>query len=104
VSGLLNCFAENTYETSAPLDLEALAPCEGEGSGGDWAAGAIDIAQWLVDAETAPPSVPYDEAELPEIPVLDGMPDAETAPANPAVNMPPSVDLDAITVPEMPGS
>jgi hypothetical protein len=104
VSVLLNCFADNTYETSAPLDLESLAPCEGEGSGGDWAAGAIDIAQWLVDAETAPPSVPYDEAELPEIPVLDGMPDAETAPANPAVNMPPTVDLDAITVPEMPGS
>jgi hypothetical protein len=30
------------------------------------------------------------------------MPDAETAPARPAVDVPFSVDLDAITVPERP--
>ena len=103
-SVLGNCFSGNEHTTSAPTDLELLAPCDGEGNGGDFTVGAINIGQWLVDAETAPPSVPYDEAELPDRPMLDNMPDAETAPADPAVNMPPTVDVDAITVPEMPAS
>ncbi|MEZ5218470.1 MAG: right-handed parallel beta-helix repeat-containing protein [Ilumatobacteraceae bacterium] len=103
VAVLGNCFADNEAASSAPLDLEALAPCDGTGTG-DWTAGLIDIGQWLVDAENAPPSVPYDKAVLPPVPVLDGMPDPETAPANPAVNMPPAVDLDAIGVPELPAS
>ncbi len=32
------------------------------------------------------------------------MPDAATAPAEPATNMPPKVDLDSIEVPEKPAS
>ena len=37
-----NCFAGNTFTTSAPTDLETLAPCDGEGAG-DWTAGALDL-------------------------------------------------------------
>ncbi|WP_116999095.1 right-handed parallel beta-helix repeat-containing protein [Desertimonas flava] len=96
-----NCFAGNELTVTAPADLETLAPCDGEGDG-DWAAEPLDVVSWLVEAETRPPSVPYDEAELPELPELEGMPDAETAPADPATDMPRAVDLDAIETPAAP--
>ena len=53
-------------------------------------------------AETRPPSVPYDEAPTPEPEPQENMPDAATAPASPATNVPASIDLDAITVPTAP--
>ncbi len=99
-----NCFADNTFTTSAPTDIEALVPCDGQGSGGDYLAGDLNIVTWLADADTAPPSVDYETAPTPEPPLLDGMPDAATAPAQPAVNMPPTIDLDAITVPAKPST
>src|SRR4029079_13572001 len=34
ISTFRNCFADNEITTSAPIDLQALAPCEGSGSGG----------------------------------------------------------------------
>ena len=98
VSGLGNCFADNTFETSAPLDVEALAPCEGEPSDGDWAAGAIDLVA-LMTAEQ-PPSGDYKTTPVPE--AQENMPDADSAPARPATDGPPEVDLDAIEVPERP--
>ena len=100
-SGLGNCFAGNTFTLSAPTDLEALAPCDGAGAG-DWTANALNVVDWLVEAETRPPSVPFEEAELPERPTLDNMPDAATAPARPATDVPFAVDLDAIAVPVKP--
>ena len=96
-----NCFAGNTFATSAPIDVEALAPCEGEGAG-DWTAGALDLGARIAAAESAPPSVDYAEAELPELEPLENLPDAATAPAAPATDMPPTVDVDAIVVPEAP--
>jgi hypothetical protein len=42
-SRLDNCFDDNRYSSSAPTGLEALAPCDGAGSG-DWSAGALDLA------------------------------------------------------------
>jgi hypothetical protein len=99
ISTLGNCFSGNTHTVSAPLSLETLAPCDGTGDGGDWDAGAIAIAQWLVDAETAPPAVPYQEAKLPALEPQEQMPDAATAPASPAVNMPPVIDVDAVVLP-----
>ena len=51
-----NCFSGNTYTTSAPTDLEALAPCDGDGQG-DWSAGALDLGARIAAAENAPPSV-----------------------------------------------
>jgi hypothetical protein len=97
-----NCFSGNTFTSSAPSDIEALLPCEGTGSGGDWLLGDLNVASWLADAETAPPSVDYDKAPTPAPPLLDGMPDAATAPAQPATNMPPAVDIASIVVPTRP--
>jgi hypothetical protein len=99
--GLGNCFSGNTFSTSAPTDLETLAPCDGEGTG-DWAAGALDLVALIAASENAPPSVDYEQAELPELAELDNMPDAATAPPAPATNMPTEVDLDAIAVPDAP--
>ena len=98
VSGLGNCFADNTFETSAPLDVEALAPCDGEGSGGDWTAGAIDLVA-LMTAEQPPPG---DYKTTPVPGAQENMPEADSAPARPATDGPPEIDLDAIEVPERP--
>ena len=97
-----NCFEGNTFTTSAPLDLETLAPCGTPLSqdAGDWTAGDLNVITWLADAETAPPSVDWKIATLPEMPVFDSMPDAATAPGVVASATPPVVDLDAITVPD----
>jgi hypothetical protein len=97
VSGMRNCFADNDHTTTAPADLEALAPCEGEGSDGDWSQGALDFGPFLAEK---PPSGDYKTTPEPE--PQENMPDAETAPADPAVDMPPSVDVDAIEVPDKP--
>jgi nitrous oxidase accessory protein NosD len=98
VSQLGNCFADNTFATSAPIDLEALAPCDGEGSGGDWTAGAIDLVALMTAVQ--PPSGDYKSTPVPG--PQDNMPDADSAPARPATGGPPEIDLDAIEVPERP--
>jgi hypothetical protein len=67
---------------------------------GDWLAGDLNVITWLVDAETAPPSVDWKTSNLPEMPTLENMPDAATAPAVPASATPPTIDLAAITVPD----
>lgn len=102
ISTFGNCFSGNTFSTTAPTNLETLAPCDGEVLVDGWDAGVLNVAEWLVEAETRPKSVPYDEAPTPEIEPQENMPDAATAPANPATNVPFSVDLDAITVPSRP--
>ncbi|MFM7045961.1 MAG: right-handed parallel beta-helix repeat-containing protein [Ilumatobacteraceae bacterium] len=102
VATLGNCFAGNTFATSAPQAIEGLAPCDAAGSG-DWTAGAYDVAAWLVEATTRPPSVDWKTAPLPELKPQESMPDAATAPAVPATDMPPTIDLDAIVVPDAPG-
>lgn len=100
-SALANCFAGNTFTSSAPAELERLAPCEGDGSG-DWAAGALDLGALIAAADAAPPSVDYAEAELPDPGVLDNLPDAATAPAAPATELTIDLDIDAIEVPAAP--
>jgi hypothetical protein len=97
-----NCFEGNTFTTSAPLDLETLAPCGSPLSeaAGDWTAGDLMVITWLADAETAPPSADWKTATLPDLPQLENMPDAATAPAVPASATPPTIDLAAITVPD----
>jgi hypothetical protein len=98
ISELGNCFSDNTFTTSAPRDLEALAPCEGEGSGGDWDAGALDLIALMTAVQ--PPSGDYKTSPVPG--PQDNMPDADSAPADPATGPPPAVDVDAIEVPAMP--
>ena len=100
-SELGNCWEGNTFETSAPADIETLAPCDGEASA-ELDTAPLDAFAWLAELESQPPSVDYEIAELPPIPDLEDMPDAATAPARPATDVPFAVDLDAITVPEPP--
>jgi len=100
LAGLGNCFSGNTFETTAPNDLEALAPCDGAPTATDWTGGALDLLA-LMTAEQ-PPSVDYREAPTPEPLAQPNMPDAETAPPRPAIDVPFAVDLDAIAVPERP--
>jgi len=97
-----NCFEGNSFTTSAPLDLEKLAPCGSPLSkdAGDWTAGDLNVITWLADQATAPPSVDWKTAPLPDMPVLESMPNAATAAAVPASATPPVIDLDAITVPD----
>ena len=51
-------------------------------------------------ASERPPSGDYKTQPVPDD--QPNMPDAETAPPRPATDVPPKVDLDAITVPERP--
>jgi hypothetical protein len=98
---LRNCFSGNTFETTAPTDLETLAPCDGTGSG-DWTLGDLEVIRWLAEEATRPPAADWQTAPLPELQPQNNMPDAATAPANPAVNLDLTIDLDAIVVPTRP--
>jgi len=102
-STLGHCFADNTFTTSAPNNIETLAPCTADGVGvgsGDWADGKYDILSWL--GEEHPPSVDWKTATLPELQPQENMPDAATAPARPANDVPMQVDLASIVVPTKP--
>jgi hypothetical protein len=92
-----NCFSGNTFTTTAPRNLEQLAPCDGDGQG-DWEDGALDLIE-LVSAER-PPSGDYKATPVP--PAQPNMPDAATAPPRPARDLPRSIDLAAIGVPSRP--
>jgi len=98
ISTLGNCFSDNEVASSKPNNLQTLAPCDATGSG-DWKDGEYDVVQWLVDATTAPKSVDWQKAKLPELQPQENMPDAATAPAHPATDVPFAVDLAAIKVP-----
>lgn len=95
-----NCWGGNDFATSAPFDIEVLAPCEGEG-GGDWLAGDLEVIRWLVEQADLPQEVPWQDAPLPELGPHENMADPATAPARPATDVPFPVDLDAIQVPEL---
>lgn len=101
LASLGNCFEGNTFEFAAPADIETLAPCGAE-STGDLNEGQVDVVAWLVEQDSMPKSVDYKTAVLPDMPVLENMPDAANAPANPATNVPFEIDLAAITVPAKP--
>jgi hypothetical protein len=102
ISTFGNCFSGNEITSSAPTDLQLLSPCDGEGSGGDWTAGDLGVLRWLDEQATLPGEVDWREAPLPELGAHENMPEAATAPARPATDVPFPVDLDAITVPELP--
>jgi len=98
-----NCFADNEFGSTAPVDLEVLAPCGGDGpADGDFstANGGLDLGA-LIAAEQ-PPGLDYETVELPDPGPQASMPDADNAPARPATDVPMAVDLDAITVPPAP--
>lgn len=103
VSTLGNCFSSNTFETSSPKSIETLAPCAKNGVGkgsGDWTDEAQNMSDWFANEPNFSTGTPYETAPLPERPRLDNMADAMTAPARPASSRPPTIDLDAIVVPD----
>jgi hypothetical protein len=96
LSGLGNCFSGNQFTTSAPLNLETLAPCSGDGSG-SWGDGTLDLVT-LIASERPPEK---DWRTTPEPEPQPNMPDAATAPAVPARG-PEEIDLTAIALPTAP--
>lgn len=99
LASLANCASGNTFTLSFPTAIEAVAPCDGTGTGA-WADGVYNVAAWLV--EERPPSVDWKTAALPALEPQENMPDAADAPASPATNVPYAVDLAAIKVPAKP--
>jgi hypothetical protein len=94
---LNNCFSDNEVASSAPADLQTLAPCDGTGSG-DWTVGALNLAE-LILAER-PPETDWKTTPVPD--PQPNMPDADSAPGQPARDMPRKVDVAAIAVPTAP--
>lgn len=99
VSTLGHCFSGNTFTTSAPHNIETLAPCGATGSG-DWKDGEYDILPWL--GEQHPPSADWKTATLPALQPQANMPEAATAPAHPATDVPMTIDVASIQVPSKP--
>ncbi len=89
-----NCFADNQYGTSAPVDIEQVMPCEGA-SVGDPNNGALPVDQFL-DTAKNPPGRNYKVTPVP--PKQQNMAKASTAKAQPA-GAPPKIDVDSIARP-----
>jgi hypothetical protein len=89
-----NCFSGNTFATSAPANIEQVMPCDSVGTG-DFATGAVDIAQFL-DTTGNAEGVGYKASPLPKR--QRNMPRATKAPARPA-GAPAAVDLAGVDVP-----
>ena len=106
LSDLGNCWSDNEATSTRPKNLQALAPCDGDKVGEvaaeGWDVDELNVASWLAEQDDQPK--PKDYKTTPEPPAQENMPDAATAPAEPATHMPPKVDLDAIKVPEKPAS
>jgi plastocyanin len=89
-----NCFSGNTYQTSAPADIETLWPCSGTGTG-DPNNGALDIAKFL-DTSGNPKGKPYRATPIPK--KQPNMPRATSAKAKPA-GAPAPIDPASIKTP-----
>jgi hypothetical protein len=96
-----NCFSGNTFSTSAPTDVEKLAPCDGSATVSDWNAGALDLIGLLGNPAPKPEKDKY--RTTPEPPAQTSMPKAATAKAVKFTG-PKKVDLPSIKVPAMPAS
>jgi plastocyanin len=91
-----NCFSGNDITSSWPTDIQALSPCDGE-------ARPFPDEPQLPAApinDDNPPSGDFKVQPIP--PAQPNMPDAESAPARPATDVPMAVDVDAIVVPARP--
>lgn len=96
---LENCFSGNTFAKTAPSNLEDLAPCDGEGNGGNWDDGALDLITLMGSPAEEPPKDTYQTT--PEPPAQENMPDATTKAPEPFTE-PQVPDIDAIEVPTKP--
>ena len=96
---LNNCFSDNTFTSSAPVDIELLAPCDGTGNGGDFETTKLNLAVLITEMAEAPPKDTYTKTPGPgDQPT---MPDATTAPPT-RFDAPTKPDVAAITVPAKP--
>lgn len=86
-----NCFEKNTFTTSFPADIETKMACGGP----DTDLG--DLSGILASIPTAPPDVDYKTVKAP--PAQPNMPNATTAKAVPATNVPAKINLDSIKTP-----
>ncbi len=96
---LRNCFSDNTFSTSAPNDLEGLAPCDGDGNGGSWEDNPLDLIGLMGEPAEAPPKEAYQTT--PEPPEQENMPDATTKVPE-RFTGPEKPDVDSIELPSKP--
>ncbi|NLD76056.1 MAG: hypothetical protein GX643_05255 [Acidimicrobiales bacterium] len=96
---LNNCFSGNTFTSTAPVDLELLAPCDGEGNGGDFTDGELNLGVLIADLPPTPDKDSY--KTTPEPPAQETMPGDVEAP-HVHFEAPEKPDVDAITVPAKP--
>ena len=92
-----NCFADNEFEVSNPEKIEEAAPCGGTDN---FEPDFATLASLLLVERPEPPS--YKDVDLPDPGPQTNMPDAETAPAEPASNIVIDVDIASIKLPDMP--
>lgn len=93
---LANCFSNNTFTTSNPNQVEALAPCKGEPTATDWNSASLDLLNLMGNQPPKPSKEAY--RTTPEPPPQKNMPNAATAKA-PKFTGPRSIDLSTIKVP-----
>ncbi len=100
VDKLGNCFSGNTFATTAPEQLEALAPCPvGTAGTGDWNAGGLDLLSLLSDTPPKPAADAY--KTTPEPGPQENMPDPTTT-APTKYTGPTLPDVSTIQVPAKP--
>ncbi|OWY59630.1 hypothetical protein B7486_73535, partial [cyanobacterium TDX16] len=92
-----NCAEGNEAEVISPADFAEVMPC-----GGPFLAYDAETGAFLEIVESdKPPSLDYEDVELPDPGDLENMPDAADAPAEPA-GAPRTVDVDSIELPDAP--
>ncbi len=102
VDKLGNCFSGNTFATSAPQNLEALAPCPiGTAGTGDWNAGGLDLLALLSDNPPKPPADAY--KTTPEPGPQENMPEPTSTPPT-RYTGPTLPDVSTIQVPAKPAA
>lgn len=94
-----NKFCDNTFTTSAPANLEQLAPCDGTGSG-SWDERPLDLLGLMGNPAPKPADDTY--KNTPEPAPQENMPNARTAPPAKGFKGPGKVDLAAIELPDKP--
>ena len=72
IRALNNCFSDNTYKTSAPENLEEIAPCSGPAAQGDFSKGALDLIPLIADQPAKPKPDAYRGTPVP--PVVEPQP------------------------------
>jgi hypothetical protein len=96
---LRNCFSDNVFSTSAPANLEQLAPCSGEPTATDWEASPLNLIE-LMDSPAAKPTADaYKTTPVPG--PQENMPNARTAKAV-KFTTPMAVDVASIQMPPAP--